>query len=110
VAGTSVESTAGAHPADEHGSAVEQVSHGRVVSYNPDAPSEEWGWHGSWRDFAPKGSRVLLWIGCAVMFLMLIGNHRSHVENYYLVIIGLLMAAWLLRTEVTIRRERKRRP
>ena len=94
--------------ADDHAQ-VEQAHHGHV-SYNPDAPSEEWGWHGSWREFAPKGSRALLWIGTLSMFLLLIGNHVSHVEDYYLVVVGLLMAVWLLHTEVTIRRERKRRP
>ncbi|AZI59495.1 DUF2631 domain-containing protein [Nakamurella antarctica] len=78
--------------------------------YNPDAPSEEWGWHGSWREFAPKGSRVMLWIGVAMMFVMLIGNHKSRVEDYYLIGIGLLMALWLLHTEVKIRKQRKTRP
>ena len=109
MAGTSVERSRGDVPESIHGE-VEPGSHTTLVHYNPDAPSAEWGWHGSWREFAPKGSRVLLWIGVLVMFAMLIGNHVSHVENYYLIVVGLLMAFWLLRTEVSIRRERRRRP
>lgn len=118
MAGTEIEKTVkgdissipqSIHPGAPGGD-VELPAHGQLILYNPDAPSEQWGWHGSWREFAPKGSRVLLWVGCAVMFIMLIGNHVSHVENYYLVGIGLLMAVWLLRTEVSIRKERRRRP
>ncbi len=94
---------------DGHGE-VEVASHGQVQRYNPEAPSEEWGWHGSWREFAPKGSRVILWVFTLSMFVMVLGNHVSHVEDYYLVGIGLRMAVWLLRGEVKIRRERKTRP
>lgn len=117
MAGTSIEKPAGSAVGDvpEPGHAgaggeLEHTSHGHLISYNPDAPSEQWGWHGSFREFAPRGSRVLLWIGTLIMFVMLIGNHVSHVEDYYLVGVGLLMAFWLLRTEVTIRKERRRRP
>ena len=38
---------------------VEQAHHAAVVSYNPDAPSEEWGWHGHWGEFAPRGKAQL---------------------------------------------------
>ena len=51
MAGTSLEHRSGAgEPDDGHG-AVARVQHGAVVSYNPDAPSEEWGWHGSWQEW-----------------------------------------------------------
>lgn len=94
---------------DGHGE-VEHASHGHVVSYNPDAPSEEWGWHGSWRQFAPKGSRLLLWLMVAGIFLMLFGNHVSRVEDWYLAAFGVGMAVWLLRKDARIRAERKRKP
>lgn len=103
MAGTSVDRAA--HAADDH---AQVVSH-QAPSYNPDAPSEAWGWHGSWRDFAPRGSRIMLWIGVAIMFLMLIGNHVSNVENYWLITIGVLLAVWLLRDESRRRKARLRR-
>ncbi|RIJ70230.1 DUF2631 domain-containing protein [Nakamurella silvestris] len=98
----------GAH-ADGHGE-VAHVSHAPVVSYNPDAPSEEWGWHGEWRQFAPKGSRILLWFFTLSIFVMLLGNHVSHTEDWYLVLTGGIMVIWLLRYEARLRHERKRRP
>ena len=119
VASTSLEKHEAEHSAGhgdqehdhEHGPAeLANVSHAQVVSYNPDAPSEEWGWHGSWRQFAPKGSRMLLWLFTASIFLMLFGNHVSHTEDWFLVLSGVLMAYWLLKHEVRLRAERKRRP
>ena len=49
-----------------------------------DEPSVEWGWHGSF----PRATRVAGWVVAAVMFLMLIGNHRGYVENLWLIGIG----------------------
>jgi hypothetical protein len=110
VAGTDIEhrSSDGAE-SDAHG-ALEQSHSGTLVSYNPDAPSEEWGWHGHWSDFAPRGRFLLLSLGVAGLLLMIIGNHQSHVEDYYLVLIAALMAAWMLRTYLAKRRERRIRP
>jgi general stress protein CsbA len=120
VAGTSIEkapagdvpeSIHGQGPTEQVGAEVQQAAHGEVVRYNPDAPSEEWGWHGSFREFAPIGSRILLWVAVVVMFIMIFaGNQESNVENYWLAAIGILMAVWLLRTDARIRRERRRRP
>ena len=87
-----------------------QVQPGAVVSYNPDAPSEEWGWHGSWREFAPRGSRILLWLGVVGLLLLTQGNQESKVEDWWLVVIAALMAIWLIAGEVKIRRDRARRP
>jgi hypothetical protein len=114
VAGTSLEPRSGGGepgPTD-HGSGaeVEQAPHGAVVSYNPDAPSEEWGWHGSWREFAPRGSRFLLWLGVAGLLLLIFGNQQSHVEDYWLVAIAGLMALWLIMGEIKIKKDRARRP
>lgn len=88
---------------------VEHATHAPVVSYNPDAPSEEWGWHGSWRQFAPRGSRILLWLGVVGLLLMNYSTHVSHVEDYYLVGTAALMAIWLVAREVSARKERLRR-
>jgi hypothetical protein len=110
VAGTSLERRSEAGDNEEHGSAVARVQPGQMVTYNPDAPSEEWGWHGTWREMAPRGSRFLLWLGVAGIFLMLIGNHESMVENWWLVALGTLMALWLISGEIALRKERARRP
>ncbi len=81
MAGTSLEHRSGAgEPDDGHG-AVARVQQGAVVSYNPDAPSEEWGWHGSWQDMAPRGSAFLLWLGVAGLVLLIFGNQESKVED-----------------------------
>ena len=120
MAGTSIEkapvgdvpeSIHGQGPTDQVGAEVQQAAHGHVVRYNPDAPSEEWGWHGSFRQFAPIGSRILLWIAVVVMFIMIFaGNQVSHVEDWWLAATGLLLAVWLLRTDAKMRKERRRRP
>lgn len=112
MAGTSLEKRSGAgEPDDAHGAEVATVAHGEVVSYNPDAPSEEWGWHGSWSDMAPRGSRALLWLGVIGMLLMVwSGNHESQTENWWMISIAGLMAIWLVAREVQIRKERARRP
>lgn len=96
---------------DPSGSAVEAAhGHGEVVSYNPDAPSEEWGWHGHWSDFAPRGRFLLLSLGVAGLLLMLIGNHVSHVEDWFLVIFAALLAGWMAYGYAQRRRARRRRP
>ena len=111
MAGTSIEPHGGQSGA-QVGSQVATTHHGAVVSYNPDAPSEEWGWHGSWREkIAPRGSRVLLWIGVLGLLLMaFFGNHESRVEDYWMVTIAALMAIWIVAGEIHIKRERRRRP
>lgn len=114
MAGTSLEHRSGAGDQSEpsgHGTEVARVIPGQMVPYNPDAPSEEWGWHGSWREFAPRGSRILLWLGVVGIVLMaLFGNHESRVEDYWLLTIAALMAIWLVAGEIRIRKERARRP
>jgi Protein of unknown function (DUF2631) len=111
VAGTSLEPRSGAGEHENgHGAEVERVQVGPVVSYNPDAPSEEWGWHGSWREFAPRGSRFLLWLGVVGLVLLIFGNQESHVEDWWLLAIAGLMAIWLIAGEIKIRKDRARRP
>ena len=74
-----------------------------VQTPNPhDEPSVEWGWHGT----LPKGIQIGGWFVTLVLFAMLIGNHRGHVEDFYLVITGLTMAFLLI---MSIRRRRRAR-
>ena len=94
----------------DHGAVVEAPHGGEVVSYNPDAPSEEWGWHGHWIDFAPRGRRILLWLGVFGLLLLTWGNHVSHVEDYFLVISAIIMASWIVMSERANKRKRRIRP
>ncbi len=111
MAGTSLEHrSAAGDDEQQQGTEVARLQTGELVSYNPDAPSEEWGWHGSWSQMAPRGSRFLLWLGCAGLFLMIFGNQESNVENWWLAVLGTLMAIWLVWREINIRKERARRP
>ena len=96
--------------ASDHSAVVAAPHSGQLVSYNPDAPSEEWGWHGHWSDFAPRGRRILLWLGVAGLLLMLWGNQVSHVEDYFLVLAALLMATWIIMGERARKRTRRIRP
>ena len=86
------------------------AGHAEVVTYNPDAPSEEWGWHGHWSDFAPRGRFLLLGLGVFGILVMLIGNHQSNVENWFLIIIGALMIAWMVRSETHRRKAKRLKP
>ncbi len=79
-----------------------------VARYNPDAPSEEWGWHGSWRVFAPRGSALVLWVGVVVLVLFNFTEHESHVENYYFNGIALIGAIWLIARARSGRKMRRR--
>ncbi len=110
MAGTSLEHRSEpGEPDDGHG-AVARVQPGAVVSYNPDAPSEEWGWHGSWQDMAPRGSAFLLWLGVAGLVLLIFGNQESKVEDWWLLVIAGLMATWLIMRRRAWKKERARRP
>jgi hypothetical protein len=54
----------------------------RSTSVDPqDEPSAEWGWHGTF----PKATRVAGWLTAVFLLLMLIGNHRGHTEDIYLI-------------------------
>lgn len=109
MADTSLERhSAGADSPDGHGSAVSTAAEHPVVRYNPDAPSEEWGWHGSWRVFAPRGSALLMWIGVFTLVMFNFTEHQSHVENYYFNGIALVAAIWLIARERSGRKMRRR--
>lgn len=98
---------------DKHevGHDVATVDHdGAVVLYNPDAPSEEWGWHGHWSDFAPRGRFIMLFIGVAGLLLMQIGNHEGNTENYFLIATAAVLVFWMARTQVARRRRKRIKP
>lgn len=63
-----------------------EKAHGRTPDPQ-DEPSAEWGWHGR----LPKGAMIGGWFVAIAMFGMLIGNQVGHVEDFYLVIVGILM-------------------
>lgn len=95
------------HDVADHAAVV--AADGRpVVRYNPDAPSEEWGWHGSWRVFAPRGSTILLSLGVIMLILLNFTEHVSHVENYYFNGIALIGALWIVSRVRSGRRMRRR--
>ena len=95
----------------DHGAVVQAPHAGEVVSYNPDAPSEEWGWHGHWIDFAPaRPADVPAGPGVFGLLLLTWGNHVSHVEDYFLVIIAIIMASWIILSERANKRKRRIRP
>lgn len=94
------------HSAESGGVALQSTSH-PVVRYNPDAPSEEWGWHGSWRQFAPQGSNIMLGAGVILLFLLNFSVHVSRVENFYfngIALIGALYVVHRIRSGRKMRR------
>ncbi|MGL6234891.1 MAG: DUF2631 domain-containing protein [Segniliparus sp.] len=55
-------------------------------------PSGQWGWHGEY----PNTYR---WVALAVigsLLVMLIGNHKGHVEDVWLIAIAAIAALWLV--------------
>lgn len=97
----------GATPGTGHADLAHGASHA-VVSYNPDAPSEAWGWHGHWRAIAPRSIRFLLWLCVAVLFCLNFTTHQSHIESWYYNGIAVAFAAWLVWRDAAFRRARRR--
>ncbi|MDO5731351.1 DUF2631 domain-containing protein [Corynebacterium sphenisci] len=64
-----------------------------------DEPSAKWGWH----DLGKGAMQKAGWVSVLFIFGMLIGNHHGHVEDLWLIgigvvlIIGLLLHAFPLR-------------
>ncbi|MGZ8179954.1 DUF2631 domain-containing protein [Williamsia sp. SKLECPSW1] len=55
-----------------------------------DAPSARFGWHGE----SKTTMRVSGWISGLILLAMIIGNHKGHVEDWWLV--GFTAALWLV--------------
>lgn len=82
------------------GKAVEKQQRADVSAVDPrDEPSAEWGWHGSF----PKGSRIAGWFSAFALFIMLIGNHKTMMEDLWLIGLGSALVIALL---VGMRRRR----
>jgi hypothetical protein len=64
-----------------------------------DEPSAEWGWHGTF----PKAIRVAGWLTAIAMLLMLIGNHRGHIEDIYLIATAAVIVLALIRDRIRSR-------
>ena len=65
----------------------------RPASVDPqDEPSAEWGWHGTF----PQATRIAGWLTAVVLLLMLIGNHRGHIEDIYLIGVAALIVIALI--------------
>jgi hypothetical protein len=106
VAGTSVERSQDMAPSS---SEIEVPSHSPRPVYNPDAPSEQWGWHGTWREFAPRGRTIILGLFALGCFALLFGNHVSNVENWYLIGIGTFLLIWIASGQLRTIRDRRRK-
>jgi hypothetical protein len=48
------------------------------------------------------------WFTAFALFAMLIGNHRSHVEDVWLVSLGLLLVVMLIGSHLNSRKSRRR--
>jgi hypothetical protein len=84
---------------DEHSPAVVPPGVSPV-----DEPSAEWGWHGGF----PRGSLIMGWVSAVIILLMLIGNHQGHIEDIYLVAVGVGMILLLIRHTARARRSWRR--
>lgn len=58
-----------------------------------DEPSLEWGWHGE----APRLTRAAGWVSVAILLVFMVGNHRGHVEDLWLIGLALILVVVLLR-------------
>jgi hypothetical protein len=89
------------HHADEHSTAVAAHGGHQAAPRDPHAePSAEWGWHGTF----PRATNIAGVIVAAALFLMLIGNHRNHVEDVWLIGLGTLLVVMLIGGAVNRRR------
>lgn len=94
------------HP---HGE-VEVAGGHELIPYNPDAPSENWGWHGHWSDFAPMGRSIMLGVGIVGLLLMIFGNHVSHVEDWWLAALAIILLVWTVRSQRARSKARRLKP
>lgn len=67
-------------------------------------PSADWGWHGTF----PRAGPIAGWFTAFALFAMLIGNHRSHVEDFYLIGLGTLLVMMLISHHLKARKAKRR--
>jgi hypothetical protein len=90
---------------DQHSAQAHSTQHG-VDPYGVDPerePSADWGWHGTF----PRAGPIAGWCTAFALFTMLIGNHRSHVEDVYLIGFGTLLVVMLISHHVKVRKTRR---
>ncbi|MEZ5211825.1 MULTISPECIES: DUF2631 domain-containing protein [unclassified Gordonia (in: high G+C Gram-positive bacteria)] len=68
---------------------VETVDTGWVRE-DPDAPSARFGWSGT----APRTYAIASFVCGLICFAMLRGNHVGHVEDIWLIAIGIVLVVW----------------
>jgi Protein of unknown function (DUF2631) len=89
------------HPAEAHSTHHGVDPHG----VDPDRePSADWGWHGTF----PRAGPIAGWFTAFALFAMLIGNHRSHVEDFYLIGLGTLLVMMLIGSHLKARKAGRR--
>lgn len=66
-----------------------------AVSVDHERP-EDWGWHHEWRRSTP----VIGWVMTISILLLIFGNHRGNVENYWLLAVAAFMAFLLIRDRI----------
>lgn len=54
-------------------------------------PSARWGWHGEY----PKLNRWIAVAAIVSLLSMLIGNHKGHIEDVWLIVFASFTALWL---------------
>ncbi|MGW4846587.1 DUF2631 domain-containing protein [Nocardia brasiliensis] len=67
-----------------------------------EVPSAAWGWSGE----SPKTFRVAGWITALILIAMVIGNHKGHVEDIFLIGFALAIVAILIRDSILKRKPR----
>ena len=60
------------------------------VREDPEAPSARFGWSGT----APRTYAIAAFISGLIMFGMLVGNHIGHVEDIFLIVIGVVLIGY----------------
>lgn len=87
------------HSADQH-----PAHSADPVGLDPDRePSADWGWHGGF----PVASPLAGWFTAVALFAMLIGNHRSHVEDVFLISLGALLVVALIAHHLKARKAKR---
>ena len=87
---------------DEHHAEVAPAPHHRVDP--EEEPSAQWGWHGGF----PRAGKIAGWFTAFALFAMLIGNHRSHIEDVYLIVLGTVLVAMLIGSHLKAYKAKRR--
>jgi len=98
------------HPGDQHSADQHATQHPldphRASPHGLDSdrePSADWGWHGT----PTRAGKAAGWFTAIALFAMLIGNHRSHVEDAYLIGLGTILVVTLLASHLKARKAKR---